>query len=446
MIVMKFGGTSVGSAKAISEVAAIVKLYQKRKPVVVVSAVSGVTDTLIRLAQAAAEGGGTDILQSIHGRHKDILTDLKLSPKLCAKQFAELEALVKTVRQRKNKLTKKTLDVFQSFGEPMSSVIVAAAITKHGVPSKGFPAWELGMITDGVFGDAEPLKSSFPLLKKRISALNVVPVVTGFIGKTEKGDIVTLGRGGSDYTAAILGAALKAEAIQIWKEVDGFLTTDPRIVPEAKVVHELAFEEACELAYFGAKVLHPKTILPAMDAGVPVQVLNTFKPEGKGTTIVSSFEERHGKSHTVEAFSRKKGITVIHIRSPEFFDGSGLMANVFKIFEKHRTSVDLIATSVVSVSLTIDDCEHLDGIVQDLSSLGEVKVVSGKAIICMVGGSINAAGVAGRIFTVLGAHEIPVEMISQAAGGVSMTFVVDEGDTERALHVLHDTFIGTIGT
>ncbi len=442
MIVMKFGGTSVGSAKAISEVAAIVKMYKKRKPVVVVSAVSGVTDTLIRLAHAAAEGGGADIFQSLHGRHADILQDLKLSPSLCAKQFGELEALMKLTRRKKGKLTKKSLDLFQSFGERLSSTIVAGQLAKIGVPSRAYPAWELGMITNAVFGDAEPLPSSFALMKKKITALKTVPVMTGFIGKTEKGEIVTLGRGGSDYTAAIVGAALKAEAIQIWKEVDGFMTTDPRIVPEAKVVHELAFEEACELAYFGAKVLHPKTILPAMEAGVPVQILNTFKPEGKGTTIVSSFEERHGKSKTVEAFSRKKGITVIHVRSPEFFDGSGLMANVFKIFEKYRTSIDLIATSVVSISLTIDDCENLDGIVHDLSSLGEVKVVSGKAIICMVGGSINAAGVAGRIFTVLGQHEIPVEMISQAAGGVSMTFVVDENDTERALHILHETFIG----
>lgn len=441
MIIMKFGGTSVGSAKAISEVAAIVKMYKKKKPVVVVSAVSGVTDTLIRLAHAAANGGGSDILQALHTRHTDILQDLQLSPTLCEKLFDELTTLVKLTRRKKGKLTKKHLDLFQSFGERLSSIIVAGQLTATGVSSRAYPAWELGMITNRVFGDAEPLPSSFAMMKKKISTLTVVPVMTGFIGKTEKGEIVTLGRGGSDYTAAILGAALKAEAIQIWKEVDGFMTTDPRIVPEAKVVSELAFEEACELAYFGAKVLHPKTILPAMEAGVPVQILNTFKPEGKGTTIVSSFEERHGSSKTVEAFSRKKGITVLHVRSPEFFDGSGLMASVFKIFEKYRTSIDLIATSVVSISLTIDDCEHLDDIVRELSVLGEVKVVSGKAIICMVGGSINAAGVAGRIFTVLGQHEIPVEMISQAAGGVSMTFVVDEADTERALHILHETFI-----
>ncbi len=442
MIVMKFGGTSVGNAKAIREVAAIVKARVKLRPVVVVSAVSGITDTLIRLAKASAEGKGADILESIRGRHSDLLADMKLSPSLLADELGELEKLAVSVRRGKTKLTKKTMDLFQSFGERMSSVIVSAELRKSGVPSKAFAAYDLGMITNDDFGDAEPLPSSFALLKKKVNALKVVPVVTGFIGKTKKGEITTLGRGGSDYTAAILGAALKADAIQIWKEVDGFLTTDPRIVPGAKVVHELAFEEACELAYFGAKVLHPKTILPAMEAGVPVQILNTFKPDGRGTTIVSSFRERHGKSHTVEAFSRKKGITIVHVRSPEFFDGSGLMAKLFQTFERHRTSIDLIATSVVSVSLTIDNEDYLTALVQDLRTLGEVQVVRGKAILCMVGGSINAAGVAGKVFTTLGEHRIPVEMISQAASGVSMTFVVDENDNERALNILHETFIG----
>lgn len=441
MIVMKFGGTSVGNAEAISGVVDIVKARMKQKPVVVVSAVSGVTDALIRLGKAAAEGGGDDILQSIRGRHQDVLDSLKLPIDTCDELLSELTRLVKATRKKKI-LTKKSMDHFQSFGERMSAPIVAAALRAKKVASKAFPAWELGMITTDDFGNAEPLPTSMTLLKKKISALKVVPVVTGFIGQTKKGEITTLGRGGSDFTAAILGAALKADAIQIWKEVDGFLTTDPRIVPEARLVPELAFEEACELAYFGAKVLHPKTILPAMDAGVPVQVLNTFKPEGKGSTIVSSFQERRSRSHTVEAFSRKKGITVLHVRSPEFFDGSGLMAKLFQMFEKHRKSIDLIATSVVSVSLTIDNDERLPDLVKDLEELGSVQVVRGKAILCMVGGSINAAGVSGRVFTVLGEHKIPVEMISQAASGVSMTFVVDEVDNERALKILHAEFIG----
>ncbi len=442
MLVMKFGGTSVGSAKNIAGVAAIVHGVLKRKPVVVVSAVTKITDALLRLADEAAQGKGDETLLFMCKIHRDILVELELPSILCDKELVALTMLVTvTKKARKKTLSKKTLDQFQSFGERLSSIIVAAAIDKRGVPTRAFPAWELGMITDDCFGAAEPLPRAAGLLKKKIHALKVVPVITGFIGKTLKGEVTTLGRGGSDYTAAVIGAAIGAEAIQIWKEVDGILTTDPRIVPEARIVPELAFEEACELAYFGAKVLHPKTILPAMEKGIPVQVLNTFRPEGKGSTIVSTFEERTGKSHTVEAFAFKKGITVIHVRSPEFFDGSGLMARIFKVFERYHISVDLVATSVVSVSLTVDQSDSLGKVTKALEEFGEVSIVKGKAIVCAVGGSINAAGVAGRIFTLLGQHKIPVEMISQAASGISMTFVVDEADAPRSIGLLHKEFI-----
>jgi aspartate kinase len=326
-------------------------------------------------------------------------------------------------------------------GERMSAKIVAATLIKMDVNAKALPAWDIGMITDDNFGDAEPLPISSALIREKISAMKAVPIITGYIGKTKRGVITTLGRGGSDYSAALIGAALKAEAIQIWKEVDGIMTTDPRLVPEARVVPELAFEEAAELAYFGAKVLHPKTILPAMKAGVPVQVLNTFNPSGKGTTIVSSFAERKSKSHSVEALTFKKGVIAIHINSPEFFDANGLMARIFDIFEKYKTSVDVVSTSVASVSLTIDKDEHLEQIVQELKKVGAVLVERGKAIVCAVGGSINAAGVTGRMFSVLGENNISVEMISQAAGGVSITFVVNEDDAEKALKTLHSAFI-----
>jgi aspartate kinase len=215
----------------------------------------------------------------------------------------------------------------------------------------------------------------------------------------------------------------------------------PAPCPEAQVVPELAFEEAAELAYFGAKVLHPKTILPAMKAGVPVQVLNTFNPTGSGTTIVSSFADRKEKSHSVEALTFKKGVIAIHIYSPEFFDGSGLMAQIFNVFEKYATSVDVVSTSVASVSLTIDKDEHLEKIVQELKKVGSVEVERDKAIVCAVGGSVNAAGVTGRMFSALSESDIPVEMISQAAGGVSITFVVNEKDAERALKILHKEYI-----
>jgi aspartate kinase len=327
----------------------------------------------------------------------------------------------------------------------MSSYLVAEAVSQSGAEAVQVVATEL-IQTDNRFGDAEflagPTKECAQAVLLPLLGKGIVPVVTGFIGRAPDGRTTTLGRGGSDYTASILGLSLGAKQIEIWKEVDGIMTTDPRIVPDAKVVPELSFEEACELAYFGAKVLHPKTILPAIEAEIPVKVLNTFHPEAPGTTIVANFLERKMKSHTVEAFSFKKHITIIHMRSPEFFDGNGLMARIFALFEQHKTSVDVIATSVVSVSLTIDDETNLEPLVAELSALGSVSIERDKAIVCAVGGSVNAAGVAGEMFTALGKAGIPVEMISQAASGVSTTFVVEERDAERAIKVLHETYIG----
>lgn len=434
---MKFGGTSVGNADRLRTVANIIRERLTHKPVVIVSAVAGTTNALIEIAKEINRDTRLEMVEALLEAHKRILLDLHLDLDLLSPESAELQKLSKS----KKKLNKKTLDHFVSFGERMSSKILAALLVSMDINAKSVPAWDIGMITDETFGGAEPLPESQQLIKEKISAMKAVPIVTGYIGKTKKGEIATLGRGGSDYTAALIGAAVKAEAIQIWKEVDGIMTTDPRLVPEAQVVHELAFEEAAELAYFGAKVLHPKTILPAMRQGVPVQVLNTFNPSGIGTTIVASFAERKDKSHSVEALTFKKGVIAIHVNSPEFFDSNGLMASIFNIFEKYKTSIDIVSTSVASVSLTIDNGEHLEKIVADLKKLGSVQVEKNKAILCAVGGSVNAAGVTGRMFTVLGENDIKVEMISQAAGGVSITFVVNEADAENALKTLHKEFV-----
>lgn len=437
MLVMKFGGTSVGNAERIRAVAAIIRERLPQKPVVIVSAVAGTTNALINIAAEKTADTRLEMLETLFSVHKQILSELGLDLSLLQPEFEEAKKLAAS----KKKIDKKVHDQYVSFGERMSAKIVAAALVKMDVNAKALPAWDIGMITDEQFGNAEPLPSSMNLIREKISAMKAVPIITGYVGKTERGVITTLGRGGSDYSAAIIGAALKAEAIQIWKEVDGIMTTDPRLVPEAQVVHELAFEEAAELAYFGAKVLHPKTILPAMRERVPVQVLNTFNPSGTGTTIVASFAERKEKSHSVEALTFKKGVTAIHVNSPEFFEGSGLMANIFNVFEKHKTSIDVVSTSVASVSLTIDNAENLEKIVADLKKFGEVAVEKDKAIVCAVGGSVNAAGVTGRMFTVLGENNIKVEMISQASGGVSVTFVVNEADAEKALKILHKEYI-----
>ena len=434
---MKFGGTSVGSAERIRGVAHIVKTALKAKPVVVVSAVAGVTNVLISIARERSKSKRLSDIKNLKTLHQKMLVELNLDASLLDVEFAELETLSK----KEQKISPKVLDAYVSFGERLCAPLVAGALEAVGVPAKAFPAWELGMITDEKFGGAEPLQSSLPLLKKKIEALKMVPVITGYIGKTKKGAVTTLGRGGSDYTAALIGAALKADKIQIWKEVDGIMTSDPRLVPEARVIPELAFEEAAELAYFGAKVLHPKTIMPAMKNGIPVQVLNTFKPGEKGTTIVATFKKRRNKTETVEALTFKKHITALHIESPEFFDGSGLMAGIFTLCHQHNTSVDVVSTSVASVSLTIDNDRELPTLARALEKFGSVRVERGKAIVCAVGGSVNAAGVAGKMFTALGKAHIAVEMISQAAGGVSITFVVKESDAEKAVEVLHKEYI-----
>ncbi len=441
MIVMKFGGTSVGNAGAISHVASVVRHSLARKPVVVVSAMMKITDALIRLAEESLLGTGSDTLQLIRSVHEQTSGNLGIDQHICARDLRELEQLVK--ESRGLPLDARRLDLFQSFGERMCAKIVAAKLSKDGIAARAYNAWDIGMITDDHFCGAEPLASSYALINEAIAKISEVPVVTGFIGKSEAGEVTTLGRGGTDYTASIIGAAAGAEAIQIWKEVDGIMTTDPRIVPEARVVPELAFEEACELAYFGAKVLHPKTIMPAMKAHIPVEVRNTFKPELPGTTIVSTFAERANKSATLEALTIKRRVTILHIYSPEFFEGSGLMVRIFSVLERHRLSVDVIATSVASVSLTIEHGEHLEEIAKELSDIGEVSIEAHKAIVCAVGGSVNAAGVVGQMFSVLGdaGVAISVEMISQAAGGVSITFVVDEKDAEQAVKVLHKAYI-----
>ena len=330
MIVMKFGGTSLGNAERIRKTADIVKSQIGRHPVVVVSAVAKITDSLIRLANEAAHGKGNESLDSIRTVHHRILNELNIDNSLLEGDLGELSGLVDETRSA-GKLDAKTLDRFQSFGERMSSKIVAAQLNNAGVNSKSFNSWELGFFTTNEFGNAEPLESSYSSLKNNIAKLDLAPVVTGFIGKAENGEITTLGRGGSDYSAAVIGAAVDAEEIQIWTDVNGIMSTDPKIVPNAKPIRQVSFAEAAELSYFGAKVLHPKTILPAMRKGIPVKVLNSFNPEDRGTTIVNKAVIRE---KTVKAIACKNNSTLIHIESTRMLGAYGFLAKIFETFSR----------------------------------------------------------------------------------------------------------------
>jgi len=440
MMVMKFGGTSVGGAEQIKGVADIVKSYIDKKPVVVVSAVTKITDKLIEAANAASQGKRNEALENINKINYGILEKLGLNKSLIGKDIEELSRIISKIKDNK-KIDGEVMDNVQSFGERMSSKIVAAQLNKIGVEAQAFNAWDLGFVTTSDFGNAEPLEEAYTSLDSNIKKLNAVPVITGFIGKTENGEVTTLGRGGSDYSAAIIGSAINADEIQIWTDVDGILTTDPRIVNNAKTIGKISFAEASELAYFGAKVLHPKSILPAMNKNIPVKVLNTFNPERPGTTILS--KAKSGKSNVIKAIACKKNITLVNITSTRMFGAYGFLAKLFSIFDKYKKSVDVISTSEVSVSLSVDNDKNLNNIADELRKIGNVNILRDKSIICVVGeGMRRTPGVAGKTFSALGKNQINIEMISQGASEINITLIVDGKDAEKAVNVLHKEYFG----
>ena len=437
MIVMKFGGTSVGDAKMIRNTASVVLRMKDRKPVVVVSAVSGITNQLIELAKSAPEKMA-EIYEAIKLRHIGIMKELGTTSGLLDNDLMGLKACADRIAGEG--LNKETLDEMQSFGERMSTKIVAFEISRHGLKADAVNSFEIGLLTDENFGNAEPLEEAYALLGKHIRAMDSVPVVTGFLGKTRKGEITTLGRGGSDYSAAIVGAAIDAEEIQIWTDVNGIMSTDPKMVASAKTIESVSFAEAAELAYFGAKVLHPKTIKPAMAKNIPVKVLNTFEPENKGTTIAK--DPSNGKS-IVKAIAYKKSSTLIIIQSTRMLGAYGFLSRLFRVFEKYRKSVDVISTSEVSVSLTIDSDENLESILEELESIADIKVLEGRTVISIVGeGMKSTPGISARTFSAIARQKVNIEMISQGASEINLTFVVDGSSTETAVKALHKEFFG----
>jgi aspartate kinase len=452
MIVMKFGGTSVGSPDRIRGVAARVRERLDRKPVVVVSALSGVTDLLIRGARLALERDpkALDVPREVLSRHNDAVRDLVPAGEARNRLLAHVEGVVKELETiytgvlYLGELTPRSLDAVSGMGERLSSEIAASALAAEGLPAVAVDARKV-MVTDDTHGRAQPLledtRARVHETLRPLAEAGKVPVLGGFIGTTRSGVTTTLGRGGSDWSAAVIGAVLPAEEIQIWTDVDGMMTLDPRIVPQARVIPEISFDEAAELAYFGAKVLHPATIKPAVELGIPVRILNSLNPTAPGTLIGRA----QGRSGEPRAIAFKKGISVVLINQPRMLMAYGFVVRVFEVFDRHRTPVDLIATSEVSVSLTVDTPDQLAAVSRDLATLGEVKVLRDMAIVSVVGrGFVSHPGLAGRIFQTL--REINVVMISFGASDVNVSFVVAETDAEPAVRMLHQEFFGTGGT
>ena len=452
---MKFGGTSVADEAAIRRVTVIVRRQIERQaasdspPVVVVSALSKVTDGLLQVARLM-ENGERDRaiarLDELTDRHVAIAAAVTSGARRAAVTRdlrAEFTATTDIVRALSSlhDVSPRLGDAIASTGELASSRLLAAALAESGVPAAWVDAREV-LLTDAEFTCAAPdMDGTCARSRDRLGATAArgeVAVLGGFIGATREGVTTTLGRGGSDYSAAIVGACLDVSEIQIWTDVAGMLTADPRVVPHSRLVPQLSFAEASELAYFGAKVLHPSTILPAVSKNIPVRILNSRQPDLPGTLITAAAQSSEGR---LTALACKRDVTVIDITSTRMFMAHGFLSRVFEVFERFKTAVDVVTTSEVSVSVTVDDARRVPPILESLRGFAEVSQEREMAIICAVGENIHDDPTTfGQAVSALGS--IPLRMVSQAASRRNITFVLRDADVPAAMVRLHDAFFG----
>jgi len=447
MIVMKFGGSSLESASAIERVVGIVRRAVARNPVVVVSAMGKTTQQLLNMGGEAASGTKERALEKLRAlrqtHEREIGALLPASRQTEAGQildchFDEMTDVLEQLAAA-GEFTPESVDALSSYGERLSSRLIALVFSNFGLDAAHVDA-RCVVLTDARHKAATPsYPQTYARARDKIRPLiseGKVPVLGGFIGATESGVTTTLGRGGSDFSAAIIGAGIGAEEIQIWTDVDGVMTCDPKLVPEARRVKTISFAEAAELAYFGAKVLHPSTLLPAIEKNIPVVVLNSRRPEIAGTRIVA---DAVPCSNVIKAISCKRGIYIVNMRSTRMLMAHGFLNRIFEIFSRAETAVDMLASSEVSVSLTIDDPARLTDICKALREFSEVSVEKHQAIVCIVGDNLRyTPGVAARAFGAL--QGINIRMISQGASLLNLGFVVAARDAEKTVALLHQEF------
>lgn len=445
MIVIKFGGTSVGDADRVAQAIDIVAERKHLRPVVVVSALAGVTNDLVAASEAACAQKPEvvhEIIARVRARHNDVALQLvqhkidflESFTRRLDKQIEEIDTILRGIALL-GEITLRARDKVMSIGEKLSSVLFAYTMMMRTLPGDFVSAEEV-IWTDDQFGGANPdmprtreaaQHALLPLLER-----NRIPVMGGFIGRTAGGATTTLGRNGSDYSAAIVAAAIGADEVQIWTDVDGLLTCDPRLVPDARVIDLLSFEEAAELAQFGAK-LHPKTLEPAAEANIPVRVLNTHNPSSSGTLITKRGAATAAGPRSI---ARKKHVTMVHVTSNRMLGAHGFLAQFFAIFAELGISVDLIATSEVSVTVTVDDKHDIEELAQRLGKLADVELYDGQCIIAIVGQNVMSdARVGARALEALG--NMPVKMMSLGRSGLNLSIVVDDANADAAVKVVH---------
>ncbi|MBP9680835.1 MAG: lysine-sensitive aspartokinase 3 [Bacteriovorax sp.] len=450
VIVSKFGGTSMGDAECMKR-SAEVALAQKSN-LVVVSATSGTTNDLIELAHTAEKSSWENaqlILTKIKVKHLKMARDLEMTPAKIDRLnqlFEEVESMSRGVHLLKD-CSLKALDSLQSIGERLSSLLFTEAMNivirakNEKSEARWFDAREV-LITDNQFGRARPITSEIKkLCDEHLSALKHSPIVfvtQGFIGKTKEGMTTTLGRGGSDYSAALLAEGLEADILEIWTDVAGIATTDPRLCSEARAIAEISFKEASELATFGAKILHPATLLPAIRAHIPVFVGSSFHPELGGTWVKKEVDE----TPLVRAMALRKKQILVTLSTPEMLYSHGFLYQIFKVFNDHKVSIDAITTSEISVSLTLDDSTLLNKeLIVDLEKIADVQVEENLALVSLIGNNINhTPGLAKKIFDSI--SDINVRMICLGASKHNFCFIITEEQGPEVINRLHKTFIG----
>ncbi|CAH8324980.1 unnamed protein product [Eruca vesicaria subsp. sativa] len=464
--VMKFGGSSVATAERMREVADLVLTFPEESPVIVLSAMGKTTNNLLLAGEKAVSCGVSNAseieeLSIIKDLHLRTVEDLKIDPSVVSSFLEELEQLLKGIAMMKE-LTLRTRDYLVSFGECLSTRIFAAYLNKIGVKARQYDAFEIGFITTDDFTNGDILEATYPAVAKRLyddwEHDPAVPVVTGFLGKGWKtGAVTTLGRGGSDLTATTIGKALGLQEIQVWKDVDGVLTCDPTIYKRATPVPFLTFDEAAELAYFGAQVLHPQSMRPAREGGIPVRVKNSYNPKAPGTIITKT---RDMTKTVLTSIVLKRNVTMLDIASTRMLGQVGFLAKVFSIFEDLEISVDVVATSEVSISLTLDPSklwsreliqqakafsflpckQELDHVVEELEKVAVVNLAKGRAIISLIGNVQHSSLILERAFHVLWTKGINVQMISQGASKVNISLIVNDAEAEGCVEALHKSF------
>jgi aspartate kinase len=444
---MKFGGTSVKDAEAFARVASIVVGEKDNAPVVVTSAMAKVTDALLHafeIARQGDSGAGFSSLEEHFERHKAVAEELLEEPR--QKAFSaelelakeELSGLLLRVERRSLPL-QMLRDAIVSYGEQLASRLLTEVCRKQGLNARQIDARRV-IVTDDEYGSAKPIwDETEKFIQLELNSLlekGEIPVMGGFIAANRSGETTTLGRGGSDYSAALVGAALRAREIQIWTDVTGVLTCDPRICADARTIDVLSYNEAAELAYFGAKVLHPKTIQPAVDHSIPVRVCNSHRPSERGTMVLAESDISPDK---IKSIAHKTGITILRISSARMLGSYGFMSALFQVFERFRTVIDVISTSEVSVALTLDNTDSLEKIVTELERLGDVEVEHGHAVVCIVGEGLRASsGLASKLFSTI--DDVNISLISHGASSVNLTFVVKEEKVAEVIERLHNSF------